>query len=132
MAFLPYNCSAYQVFIKSEDAQSDLGALDSLGYQTAAIHPVSVHLVEPHERLPLRSALKRSIIEDDFAGVTRASVYAIISATVQATRRFSSCTRASRRENTPLFVFNVTMQNHGGYDWDGEGYGLRQAYLPHR
>ena len=28
----------------------------------------------------------------------------------------------SKRKNTPLFVFNVTMQNHGGYDWDGEGY----------
>ena len=38
MAFLPYNCSAYQVFIKSEMPNLTSG-LDSLGYQTAAIHP---------------------------------------------------------------------------------------------
>ena len=52
MAFLPYNCSAYQVFIKSEMPNLTSG-LDSLGYQTAADSPLSVHLVEPHERLPL-------------------------------------------------------------------------------
>ncbi|MFQ9126034.1 MAG: hypothetical protein ACLR4Z_03535 [Butyricicoccaceae bacterium] len=92
MAFLPYNCSAYQVFIKSEMPNLDLGALDSLGYQTVGDSPVSVHLVEPSRTSTASSALKRSIIEDDFAELTPV-VCAIASATAQATRRFSSCTR---------------------------------------
>ena len=35
----------------------------------------------------------------------------------------------NKRENTPLFVFNVTMQDHGGYDWDGDGYFDKRIYL---
>ena len=55
-------------------------------------------------------------------------VCAITSATAQATKKIFELYE-NKGENTPLFVFNVTMQNHGGYDWDGDGYFDKRIYL---
>lgn len=52
MAFLPYNCSAYQVFIKSEMPNLTSGS-GFARLPDGGDSPLSVHLVEPHERLPL-------------------------------------------------------------------------------
>ena len=124
MAFLPYNCSAYQVFIKSEMPNLTSG-LDSLGYQTAAIHP---YLSTSWNRTNVYRffGFEAQYYQDDFAAdASRVRDYISDSASYKKIFELYE----SKRENTPLFVFNVTMQNHGGYDWDGDGYFDKRIYL---
>ena len=124
MAFLPYNCSAYQVFIKSEMPNLASG-LDSLGYQTAAIHP---YLSTSWNRTNVYRffGFEAQYYQDDFAAdAGRVRDYISDSASYKKIFELYE----SKRENTPLFVFNVTMQNHGGYDWDGDGYFDKRIYL---
>ena len=60
--------------------------------------------------------MKRSIIQDDFAAdASRVRDYISDSASYKKIFELYE----NKRENTPLFVFNVTMQNHGGYDVGG-------------
>lgn len=124
MAFLPYNCSAYQVFIKSEMPNLTSG-LDSLGYQTAAIHP---YLSTSWNRTNVYRffGFEAQYYQDDFAAdASRVRDYISDSASYKKIFELYE----NKRENTPLFVFNVTMQNHGGYDWDGDGYFDKRIYL---
>lgn len=124
MAFLPYNCSAYQVFIKSEMPNLTSG-LDSLGYQTAAIHP---YLSTSWNRTNVYRffGFEAQYYQDDFsADASRVRDYISDSASYKKIFELYE----NKRENTPLFVFNVTMQNHGGYDWDGDGYFDKRIYL---
>ena len=114
MAFLPYNCSAYQVFIKSEMPNLTSG-LDSLGYQTAAIHP---YLSTSWNRTNVYRffGFESQYYQDDFAAdASRVRDYISDSASYKKIFELYE----NKRENTPLFVFNVTMQNHGGYDVGG-------------
>ena len=113
MAFLPYNCSAYQVFIKSEMPNLTSG-LDSLGYQTAAIHP---YLSTSWNRTNVYRffGFEAQYYQDDFAAdAGRVRDYISDSASYKKIFELYE----NKRENTPLFVFNVTMQNHSSYsDW---------------
>ena len=124
MAFLPYNCSAYQVFIKSEMPNLTSG-LDALGYQTAAIHP---YLSTSWNRTNVYRffGFDEQYYQDDFASdAGRVRDYISDSASYKKIFELYE----NKDENTPLFVFNVTMQNHGGYDWDGDGYFDKRIYL---
>ncbi len=124
MAFLPYDCSAYQVFVKSE-TPGLISGLDSLGYQTAALHPyLATSWNRPHV---YRASVLTPVLRDDFAA-DAARVRGYISDSADY-RKIIELYEA-KRADAPLFVFNVTMQNHGGYV--GHRRVLRQAYPSHR
>lgn len=102
--------------------------LDSLGYQTAAIHP---YLSTSWNRTNVYRffGFEAQYYQDDFAAdASRVRDYISDSASYKKIFELYE----NKRENTPLFVFNVTMQNHGGYDWDGDGYFDKRIYSPAR
>lgn len=110
MAFLPYGCSPYQMYVKSA-TPGVVSGLSEQGYQTVSLHPyraTSWNRQQVYERF----GFENQLYEDDF------------SSDAERLRSFISDSEDYRKiievyENkpadTPLFLFNVTMQNHGGY-----------------
>ncbi len=108
---LPLSCSPYGLYISSKQ-QSIAWRLSNLGYSTNAYHPYKANGYRRNANYPLLgfssyyfldtsnlpyAARIRSYISDssDFANV----IYLY----------------ENREEDSPFFMFNVTMQNHGGY-----------------
>lgn len=109
MAFLPSGSIPYQQYINSE-IPSLASHLAGLGYQTYAQHPYNADGWERNEVYPRLGFSDMDFISDygnrryvrkyvsdesDFAHVIR--------------------TFENRAPGKPVFIFNVTMQNHGGY-----------------
>jgi phosphoglycerol transferase MdoB-like AlkP superfamily enzyme len=112
MAFLPPGSVPYQQYIHDE-MPSLAGQLQSLGYSTVAIHPYNADGWERDRVYPLlgferfisyyqmrERRMLRSYVSD-------ASCYEEIIALYE-----------EKEANKPLFVFNVTMQNHSSYTTD--------------
>ena len=111
MAFLPFGSSPYQMYIKAA-LPGLVSGLEGQGYQTVAMHPYrasSWNREEVYERLGFDAQL----YEDDFAAdAGRLRTYISDSADYQKIIEIYE----NKQPGAPLFLFNVTMQNHGGYE----------------
>ena len=109
MAFLPQGSIPYQQYIKGEiDALPSY--LASLGYKTVGMHPYGASGWERDEVYPWLG-FEETMFLADFVGenyirkyVSDKSCYDEIISLYE-----------EKNEAEPLFVFNVTMQNHGAY-----------------
>lgn len=111
MAFLPVGSVPYQQFLNGEmpSLASNLGAL---GYQTAALHPyysTGWNRNKVYEYLGFDSQYFR-----DTGGFEDAS---LLRGWVDDESAFQRLIQLyeEKEEGKPLFAFEVTMQNHGGY-----------------
>lgn len=109
MAFLPQGSIPYQQYISGR-LPSLADYLGSLGYQTVATHPYYASGWDRDEVYPWMGFSDSLFLEDyDQAYYVRKYV------------SDESCTDKiidiyeNKDEGSPLFVFQVTMQNHGGY-----------------
>lgn len=109
MAFLPQGSIPYQQYITGE-TQALPGYLASLGYETVATHPYNASGWERNQVYPWLGFSDSSFINAyTSAGYVRKYV------------DDDSCVEKlielyeEKEEGVPLFAFNVTMQNHGGY-----------------
>jgi phosphoglycerol transferase MdoB-like AlkP superfamily enzyme len=112
MAFLPQGSVPYQQYIRG-DTSSIVSYLDSLGYETIAAHPYNATGWDRDKVYPWLGFEKKVFLPDyRYRSVVRdyvsdeSCVDEIIS------------TYEEKESGTPLFYFNVTMQNHGGYTDD--------------
>lgn len=115
MANLPEGSTPYQQYI-AEDTFALPWLLDSLGYETLATHPYIAHnwnrpLVYPHlgfeasafeEAYPWKNLVREYVSDQE--------MYEYL------------LQRLEDRGEKPLFLFGVTMQNHGDYLYIGEDY----------
>jgi phosphoglycerol transferase MdoB-like AlkP superfamily enzyme len=112
MAFLPGGSIPYQQYIKQE-TPSLASYLAGLGYETCAMHPYYASGWQRNTVYPLLG-FDRTIFLEDMQDMSylrkyvsdRSDMNQIISIFEEKT------------DGTPLFLFNVTMQNHGGYTDD--------------
>ncbi len=108
MAYLPTGSIPYQQYIDGE-LPSLASQLKDLGYDTLALHPYNStgwdrNTVYPwmgFDKSIFRTALKNATILRQY--VTDISVYRYI------------INEFGKKDDDPMFVFNVTMQNHGSY-----------------
>lgn len=110
MAFLPQGSVAYQQYVKDEDP-SLASWLKTLGYSTVAMHPYYKDGWERDRIYPLLG-FDTFLSLDDFKGAGRLRNYISDEACFQRIIRLYE----EKGKGQPLFVFNVTMQNHSGYD----------------
>ncbi len=115
MGFLPSGSVAYQQFLK--DARPSLvSQLSSLGYHTVAMHPYWAEGWKRESVYPMLGFDELHFLDYEKYGsfndypllreyVSDAGVYRKIRLAYEA-----------KADGEPLFVFAVTMQNHGGYD----------------
>lgn len=112
MAFLPYGSIPYQQYIKNE-TPSLASWLSGFGYRTVAMHPYRASGWDRNKVYPLMgfdemyfeefykdSALVRKYVSDEADYEKLIQIY------------------EQKKPGEPLFLFNVTMQNHSSYtDW---------------
>lgn len=117
LAFLPSDSVAYQQYI-SEEIYSMAWLMQDLGYATYATHPYyasgwSREVVYPMlgieeftflEDYPTDTPVLREYVEDE------------------AMFRHVLDKLENKEEGKPLFVMSITMQNHGGYLYEGDNY----------
>lgn len=109
MAFLPQGSIPYQQYITGE--MSALPEyLRSLGYETVATHPYNAGGWERNTVYPWLG-FDRSVFKEDYLLPRYVRQYISDESCVDKLIEFYE----TKEEGTPLFAFNVTMQNHGGY-----------------
>ncbi len=109
MAFLPTGSIPYQQYIKSETSGLT-SYLNSLGYTSLAVHPYNATGWSRNVVYPLLGFEEFYDITD-FTGQTYVRDY------VSDESDFEKIIELYEENDSddPLFLFNVTMQNHGGY-----------------
>ena len=108
MAFLPGGSIPYQQYIKRQ-TPSLASYLASLGYQTYAQHPYYASGWERDEVYPLLGFADMDFI-DDYAN--KSFVRSYVSDACDLRHVIETF---EKKGEGPAFIFNVTMQNHGGY-----------------
>jgi phosphoglycerol transferase MdoB-like AlkP superfamily enzyme len=109
MAFLPSGSIPYQQYIKSETL-SLASYLSALGYTTAAMHPYYASGWQRDTVYPLLG-FEQTYFLNNLKNITYVRQYASDRSDMNNIIRLFE----EKPEGSPLFLFNVTMQNHGGY-----------------
>lgn len=115
MANLPEGCCPYQQYINS-DTPSLVQWMNTLGYRTIATHPYFASGWNRTQVYPLLGFSKMTFDEDypyqdlirEF--VSDREMYSYVLNVLEET------------EDQPLFLFGITMQNHGDYIYTGDHY----------
>lgn len=116
LAFLPQGSVAYQQYVLDE-TPSLASYLKDLGYTTIAIHPYYADGWDRDRVYPLLG-FDRFYNKEHFAGAKKIRNYISDEACFDRIINLYE----NRQEGEPLFIFNVTMQNHSGYDEDFENF----------
>lgn len=108
MAFLPAGSIPYQQFIKSE-MPSFVSHLNDLGYSSSAMHP---YYASGWDRNKVYSyfGFDKMFFKNDFDNPETIRQYISDSATYDKIIELYE-----NKDDGPMFVFDVTMQNHSGY-----------------
>ncbi|MCI6790903.1 MAG: LTA synthase family protein [Lachnobacterium sp.] len=109
MSFLPSGSIPYQQYI-TKDTPSLASYLASLGYETYAQHPYYASGWNREKVYPLLGFEHLNFI-DDYVNKTYVRKYVSDDADMQ----HIIDTYENKEDGKPAFIFNVTMQNHGGY-----------------
>ena len=109
MSFLPSGSIPYQQYI-TKDTPSLASYLASLGYETYAQHPYYASGWNREKVYPVLGFEHLNFI-DDYANKTYVRKYVSDDADMQ----HIIDTYENKEDGKPAFIFNVTMQNHGGY-----------------
>lgn len=109
MAFLPQGSIPYQQYITGA-RDSMASHLRKLGYQTVATHPYNASGWERDTVYPWLG-FSDSIFLEGYASAERVRNYVSDAACAQKIIDLYE----QKETGQPLFLFNVTMQNHGGY-----------------
>lgn len=109
MAFLPAGSVPYQQYIQG-DIPSLASHLASLGYDTYAMHPYNASGWNRDVTYP-RMGFSNMIFKEDLALMEYVRKYVSDRSDFQEILHLLE----EKEEGKPAFIFNVTMQNHGGY-----------------
>lgn len=109
MAFLPQGSIPYQQYING-DLKALPDYLKTLGYQTIATHPYNAGGWERDTVYPMLG-FNESVFKDEYVNPQYVRQYISDESCVDKIIEFYE----NKETDKPLFVFDVTMQNHGGY-----------------
>jgi len=109
MAFLPQGSIPYQQYLKKEQ-ESLASHLKSLGYRTIAMHPYNSTGWDRNKVYPLLGFDEMYFIRD-YKSPEKIRRYVSDKACYDKIIELYE----EKSDNTPFFVFNVTMQNHSSY-----------------
>lgn len=113
MAFLTTGSVPYQQYIHSQ-VPSVVKHLESYGYDTTAMHPYHAQGWNRNKVYPFLG-FNNMFFDSDF---TQAGHDQIIRKYISDQADFEMIEErySKKAQNTPMFLFNVTMQNHSGFD----------------
>ena len=114
--FLPPGSIAYQQFIK-EPTYTIVRDLKSRGYYTIATHPENSGNWLRDRIYPLMDFDEMSFIEDYPSENKIRNLISDQEMYETIVKKYEN-----RDKSSPFFLFGITMQNHGGYDYEGDDY----------
>lgn len=115
MAFLPIGTTAYQLYVNDE-SYSMASYLKSLGYKCIATHPYSASNWSRTKVYPLLGF-------DEFFAIDKYPKQNLVRDYISDQEFFDLIIKTyEEKGDEQLFVFGVSMQNHGGYDYSGNGF----------
>lgn len=116
MAFLPYGSIPYQQYL-SDNTYSMVSVLKDYGYKCIAMHPYRSDGWMRETVWP-SFGFEETYFLDDFKQEKIVRDY------VSDLELYEKIIEKYEQKDIEekLFLFSVTMQNHGGYDWNGEGF----------
>ncbi len=115
MAFLPDNSVPYQQYVNTE-LFSLARLMTSYGYTSIATHPYMANGWSRNRVYPYLGFADSTFIEDYPEELVRSYVGD------QTMFTYILDKLANKPDKNPLFLFGITMQNHGGYDYSGEDF----------
>lgn len=107
MAFLPNGSVPYQQYIHT-DVSSVVDQFESLGYETYAMHPYNAGGWNRNQVYRLMH-FDNMLFYNDFTDRVKLRKY------VDDASDYANILRITESTDKPVFIFNVTMQNHSGY-----------------
>ena len=116
MAFLPQGSVAYQQYVKDE-TPTLASYLKQLGYHTIAMHPYYADGWERERVYPLLG-FEQFLSLEDFKGEKKIRNYISDEACFDKIISLYE----EKEPGQPMFLFNVTMQNHSGYEDDFDNF----------
>ena len=116
LAFLPKDCIPYQTYIKN-DTNSLVSTLKSNGYKTIAVHP---YLSSGWDRINVynKFGFDEYYFENDFEDPKYIRNYISDESSYDKLIDLYK----NKDKDQKLFMFNITMQNHGGYTTSYENF----------
>jgi len=114
MAFLPTDSVPYQQFI-NKDTYSLARYMSSLGYKAFATHPYYANGWS-------RNSVYQYLGFDEFTFIEDYDSADTLRTYVSDRGMYEYILEKVKGENSPLFTFGVTMQNHSGYDYAGSDF----------
>lgn len=114
MAFAPSGSVPYQIYMRNPTYSLPL-ILKEQGYRTVAMHPYPAdnwNRTEAYDRMGFDEFLDEDYYEDSPLIRNYVSDKGDYDKIIELTE--------TKEEGQPLFIFNVTMQNHGGYEEEFE------------
>lgn len=117
MHFLPPGATPYSNFGLTNSFTSIVTNLKKLGYNCVAMHPYHEYMYTRNAVYP-RMGFDEMLFLQDFPQEKMLRDY------VSDREMYEQIIKKyeTRPDDTPLFIFGVTMQNHGGYAYQGENY----------
>lgn len=123
MAFLPQGSIAYQQYVKSY-TPSLAWNLKNIGYSTMALHPFYASGWNRDEVYPLLG-FQKTLFKEQMSGAALMRQYI----SDEASYQYIMDAYENKADGVPMFTFEVTMQNHGGYFEDYPNF-EREIELP--
>lgn len=122
MAFLPLNTVAYSLYLNENNCFSLVDIMNSYGYQTVGMHPAPAKNWSRNYVYEWLGFDKTYFIEDfenyeTYRSETSSGGITLVTDECVYDKIISEY--ESREDDSPLFTFAVTIQNHGGYSTDG-------------
>jgi phosphoglycerol transferase MdoB-like AlkP superfamily enzyme len=122
MAFLPLNTVAYNLYLNENNSDSVVNVMNANGYRTVAMHPAPAKNWS-RNYVYQWLGFDQSYFIDDFEDYetyrSETSSGGIPLVTDECVYDKIIEEYENKSEDTPLFTFAVTFQNHGGYSTEG-------------
>lgn len=122
MAFLPLNTVAYNLYLEENNCYSIVDVMNAYGYHTVGMHPApAMNWQRNHvyEWLGFDTTYFIDDFEDYETYRSETSSGGITLVTDECVYDKIISEYENREEDSPLFTFAVTIQNHGGYSTTG-------------
>lgn len=116
LAFLPDNVVPYQQYI-SEEIFSFAHLMNSMGYQTLGTHPFLASGYSRSTVYPLLG-FQKSTFQESYPLQSWVRNFTSDRETYEY---FLNCLD-QKEDGSPLFLYGITIQNHGGYTYEGGNY----------
>lgn len=118
MGLLPQGSAPYLQYLTNPQPYSLCGHLKSMGYENIALHPYYARCWN-REKVYGLMGFDKFISMDNMGEYQNRNEFEYVRCYLSDRTSYSAAINqlTTKKANQPMFIFNITMQNHGGYSY---------------